>query len=367
MVSVCLNMIVKNEGAIIRRLFESVVDYIDTFVICDTGSSDNTILEIEEFFKEKRITGRILSEPFRHFEYNRNHALQACDGILTDTDYILFMDADMVFSCSLSPVEFKSTLISHDVHYLFQICDTLQYKNIRLIRNMPGIHYWGVTHEVLHVPDTCTFHVFSQTDCFIQDIGDGGCKTDKYQRDVSLLKSGLIEFPDEPRYTFYLANSYYSLSQLDDAIACYLKRIALGGWVQEVWYSCFMVGNAYREKGDMVNAVHYWMEAYSILPERIESLYHIVNYYRIQRKYTLAHMFYAMAKKRLDVNRCPNHLFLRKDVYEYKLEYEMTIIGYYCNPDNVDLAELSKTIMNCPTAEEAYVKDVAETYAKYYA
>jgi len=38
--TICLNMIVKNESKIITRLFDSVIDIIDTYVICDTGSDD---------------------------------------------------------------------------------------------------------------------------------------------------------------------------------------------------------------------------------------------------------------------------------------------------------------------------------------
>jgi len=34
--SVCLVMIVKNESEVIRRCIESVKDYIDFWVICDT-------------------------------------------------------------------------------------------------------------------------------------------------------------------------------------------------------------------------------------------------------------------------------------------------------------------------------------------
>ena len=41
-ITLCLNMIVKNEGKIITRLFNSVIDIIDTYCICDTGSTDNT-------------------------------------------------------------------------------------------------------------------------------------------------------------------------------------------------------------------------------------------------------------------------------------------------------------------------------------
>ena len=41
--TLCLNMIVKNESKIIERLLTSVLSIIDTFCICDTGSTDNTI------------------------------------------------------------------------------------------------------------------------------------------------------------------------------------------------------------------------------------------------------------------------------------------------------------------------------------
>ena len=37
---ICLNMIVKDETAIIEKCINSVVDEIDCYVICDTGSSD---------------------------------------------------------------------------------------------------------------------------------------------------------------------------------------------------------------------------------------------------------------------------------------------------------------------------------------
>ena len=41
--TLCLNMIVKNESKIITRLFDSVLQIIDSYCICDTGSNDNTI------------------------------------------------------------------------------------------------------------------------------------------------------------------------------------------------------------------------------------------------------------------------------------------------------------------------------------
>ena len=78
MPKLCLNMIVKNESKIITRLFDSIVDLIDCYCICDTGSTDNTIDLINTYFFEHNIPGSVISEPFKNFEYNRTFALEAC-------------------------------------------------------------------------------------------------------------------------------------------------------------------------------------------------------------------------------------------------------------------------------------------------
>ncbi len=58
-------MNVKNESAIIRRLFDSVLPIIDTYCICDTGSTDNTKEVIREYFSTKDISGEIFDCSFQ--------------------------------------------------------------------------------------------------------------------------------------------------------------------------------------------------------------------------------------------------------------------------------------------------------------
>ena len=40
---ICLNMILKNESKNIPRLFDNLKNFINYFIICDTGSTDNTV------------------------------------------------------------------------------------------------------------------------------------------------------------------------------------------------------------------------------------------------------------------------------------------------------------------------------------
>ena len=95
MPKLCLNMIVKNESKIITRLFDSLIGIIDRYCICDTGSTDNTVEVISQYFRDHNIPGRVIYEPFKNFEHNRTFALQACDND-PNIEHVLLMDADMV-------------------------------------------------------------------------------------------------------------------------------------------------------------------------------------------------------------------------------------------------------------------------------
>ena len=361
----CLNMIVKNESRVIRRLLESVIPIIDTYCICDTGSTDNTIELIETFFKERNISGKIIQEPFRDFGYNRTFALKECEK-MTDVDYIILLDADMVLTGkALSRPEALKRSFNDDVYLLFQGNERFFYKNARIVRNK-GYTYWGVTHEYLQTPNGTSYKNIEKLDLFIEDIGDGGAKTDKWERDIRLLRKGLEEDPNNQRYSFYLANSYRDSGQNESAIEYYKKRIDLGGWVEEVWHSYYSAAKCYLALNDFPNALYYFLEGYQYYPKRIENLYRIVNYYRNNGKNKLAYQYYLFAKRVLEQNpMSTDYLFLENDVYEYKLEYEFSIIGFYENPDAISMKNHSMKLLACPIIEDGVSRNILSNY-KFY-
>jgi glycosyltransferase involved in cell wall biosynthesis len=361
--TLCLNMIVKNESRIICRLLESVASLIDSYCICDTGSTDNTVDLIETFFQARGIPGKITREPFRDFAHNRTFSLNACEQI--DADYILLLDADMVFQLHEDPQEFKNSL-THDYYHLFQGVETFYYKNTRIVKNRIGASYWGVTHEYVKMPEGSTYALLEKARAFIHDIGDGGAKADKFERDIRLLKQGLVDCPNNDRYTFYLANSYRDHGDHALAIEAYKKRAELGGWFEEVWHSYYSIGKCYRSMGDMANAIYWWLEAYQFFPKRIENLYEIITHYRQQGKNHTAYLFYSTALKQMLLNPNPDYLFLQKDVYDYKLDYEFSIFGYYCNLDGYDMTRICQKVLSSEHADEGAVRNVLSNY-KFYA
>ena len=368
MPKLCLNMIVKNESKIITRLFDSVVDIIDSYCICDTGSTDNTVQLICEYFLAHGKPGKVIVEPFKNFEHNRTFALHACANN-PDIDYILLMDADMVLMKGpmFNLDRFKEQLLTADVFHLFQGNDRFSYKNVRIVKNNMGIKYWGVTHEVISTPDGTEYSQIERNTLFIDDIGDGGAKADKFERDIRLLSQGLVEKPNNDRYTFYLANSYRDNGEREKAIEMYKKRIEIGGWFDEVWHSYYSIGRCYNWLGQKDSAIAYWLLAYDYFPKRLENIYEIIHHYRIESNHKLAYEFYKMAQNQLiNVDKTKiDYLFLQNDVYDYKLDYEYSIVGYYYNPDNIDMAALSMKVMSAKNIDDSIMKNVMSNY-KFY-
>jgi len=362
--SICLNMIVKNESKTIGRLLKSVVPFITNFIIVDTGSTDNTTNIIIDFFEKHNkenpnstISGNIFFEPFQNFSYNRNHALQLCKGL---SDFILLLDADMIleFGPDFNKDVFTLKLLTHSAFQILQGDENFYYYNTRIIHNQLTVltdcaKYIGVTHEYLSVPGVAKIMEIPKSVLFIRDIGDGGAKSDKYDRDIRLLTNGIEKEPEnKARYLFYLANSYYDRNSCkednEEAIQHYKKRITEGGWTQEIWYSYLRLGYCYKRIGNISDAIYNWLEAYNYYPHRIENLYELVDYYTGISKHKLADVFYQLAKKVLitseEVKHKDSFLFVNNDIYTHKLDFLYTIYSGYIGNKNINSEIVS--IMN---------------------
>ena len=341
---ICLNMIVKNESKIICRALNAVLSVIDTYCICDTGSTDNTIEIIETFFKHHNIPGKVVQEPFKNFEYNRNYAMDCCAGM---ADYLLLIDADM---CPLIHKFNKQDLWLYHACSILQGSENFYYQNIRIVKNINTIRYIGFTHEYIHLPSESNVLLIHKEDFFILDYGDGGCKQDKYTRDIELLTETLITNPTHERSLFYLANTYRDTGNFEQAIIYYQKRCQVGGWIEEVWSSTYHIGNCYSIIGKEADALFYWLQAYNHIPERVESLYKIIQYYRRKQQYQTSFLFCLKAMDILNLKMDNSkRLFCENEVYSHLIYEEYTILGYYCNIRIID-NEVVTILNNCDSA-----------------
>ena len=336
-VKICLSMIVKNEEKIIERFLETVAPFIDQYCICDTGSTDHTKERIQSFFEQyqqkkgKLIEGKIIEEPFVNFEYNRNFVLKESKKM--DPTHILVLDADMKLKIGTEIEDFLDLKIhDYDIFYILQGSPSFFYKNVRLFKNHPDIHYIGVTHEYISFPNHMSSYNIEKDILFIDDIGDGGSKSSKFERDIALLSKEVEKNPKDVRSWFYLGNSYKNVKKFKEAIRCFETRIEIGGWKEEIWYSWYQLGDMYENIKEPEKAIHSYLEAYQACPERFENIYKIIKYYREKSKHSLCLFFYEQVKnilRKKNKNEEYNHLFFEKDVLDYKLDLEYTIFAYY--------------------------------------
>jgi len=313
----CLNMIVKDESAIIERLLESVLPIIDSYCICDTGSTDDTVARIRAYMHKAGKPGLVFSEPFQNFGYNRTVAL---DKAAEWGQYALLMDADM--KLVITP-EFRKESLCENGYSIVQKNGEIEYSNLRIVKTGIGVKCVGPTHEYYDVPGRS--HKMSTL--WIEDIGDGGSKADKFARDIRLLTEAVRLYPKQERNYFYLANSYKNMGKYEEAIQWYKSRYTMGGWKEEVFYTCYELGNCYRELKDMPNAVYWWMEGYAIHPKRSETVYELTKHYREQGNHALSQMFCTIG---LSIPYpSEDVLFIKKDVYNFLFDYEQSILAYY--------------------------------------
>lgn len=356
-------MIVKNESRIIDRCLDAALPFVDAYVIVDTGSTDDTVARIKTAAERHGARGVVSSDEWRNFGHNRSRAAKLTRdyakerGFDLNATYMLCLDADMVLKSSLS---FDPASLHGACYQLEQRSPFLSWWNTRLCKLS---HEWvsvGVTHEYwAPFPDASLEKL---EELFIEDIGDGGAKGDKHSRDIKLLLDGLREEPDNVRYLFYLAQSYFDLGDFAKAIPLYKRRRALGGWDEEVWFSLYKIGLA-QLQSDSSKGIETLLQAHNERPTRAEALVSLAEHFRTQSANALAVLF-AKAAQGIAVSK--DSLFVEIPAYTYRPLNELSIASYYVPGEEHGGFVATEELLACretPAAERLNVQRTMTFYA----
>jgi tetratricopeptide (TPR) repeat protein len=325
---IVLCMIVKNEAHIIERCLNSALPHVDAYVISDTGSSDGTATVIAGVAARLGKPGQVVCSEWRNFGHNRTLAARAARAWVdgrgwprADT-YLLFLDADMVLE--VAPTFHKARLVASG-YQLIQDNGSLRYSNLRLACLSQDWCAIGATHEYWKAEGDAAQASALET-MSIRDVGDGGSKADKTERDIRLLKEAVEKEPGDARSVFYLAQSYFDAGQWDQALGWYARRRQLGGWSEELWYALFRQGMCLLRLGEAERGAGVLLEAFEERPTRAEPLHALARFYRERGRNRLAALF---AVRALELP-CPDDtLFVHQQVYQWQLWEEIMISGYY--------------------------------------
>ncbi len=366
--TICLNMIVKNETKNLEKLFKSIHEVVDYYVIHDTGSTDGTPELIKKLMNTYDISGEIFHEEWKNFGYNRQKALESAYNSDFNPDYVFIIDADEEFFYK-DKNWFKN--LKKDSYNIKRLFGSIEYYQPVIInvrnKNELGWEWKAPVHNYLSSKFCRTKENVDKTVVHIKSFCSGGAKSqnvsseEKYLRDAKLLLDDLKENPNNPRSLFYLAQSYRDAKKPEESIKWYKKRLEVKGWIQEKYISCYNIGNLLRQLGKTEEAFYYYLLSYEYDSSRYECFYEMIKYYREKGKKKLAYSFYKQLKP---FNNNSGKLFLVSSVHDWKLDYEISIVAYYNNAYQEGINAF-KRLFNCKTITLNMIASIIKNFTYY--
>ena len=332
--TICLNMIVKNESHIIKDTLKMLCSKIhfSYWVICDTGSTDNTCEIISHFFQSQNIPGELHNHEWKNFAHNRTLALQAA---FNKSDFVFVFDADDEICGQLN----MPTTVDSDGYMLnFGHATGISYQRVLLVNNRIHWEYQSVIHEYIHCLKPNPTLTTIEGDYYIVSGRRGHRSSDvnKYLKDALILEEAYAEAKQKDdklymRYAFYCANSYKDCGKHEDAIKWYKVTLTQDNWSQEKYMCCLNLYNEYNAIGETEKGIFYLVESFKYDTERMECVYILIKHYLLNGLPNVAYKYYENVKefyegKYLTTNN-NGKLFVEPDKANFFLPYYMILVG----------------------------------------
>jgi hypothetical protein len=319
--TLCLNMIVKDEAHVIRRCLEAARPLIDTWVIVDTGSTDGTQDLIREIFAD--LPGQLHERPWVDFGHNRTEAINLAAGA---ADYLLFVDADDTLIVPDGYVLPELTADAYDIEFRH---GNISYRRTCVVMNDLGWRFEGVLHEY---PTCGRTSIAEHLDLAIAFGADGSRSrqdvVEKYTKDAVILEKALVDEPNNERYAFYLAQSYRDSQQHEKALAAYDRRARMGGFDQEIYVSLLQASRLARAlQRPPAEVIDRLLRAHDARPLRVEALGELAGYCReLGGRWASASLF---AERGLATPPSDDVLFVEPAWHAWRLLDEYSIAQYW--------------------------------------
>lgn len=342
-------MIVKDEEAIISRALTSAIHYINSWLIVDTGSTDNTKFVITTVLAG--ISGEIIDRPWIDFGHNRTEALQLAKA--KGYTWALMLDADDNLAGTVPPPSVWSNLqldgFIMEIHH-----GAIIHQRVHIFRLAADWIYEGVIHEYPRRRTEKPALGILPPETYMETRCEGARSKDpnKYLKDAALLETELQRDPNKGRTLFYLAQSYRDAGRPLEAARYYKLHIDLSGsnagsWDQEAYISLV---NLIGLSSDPVILMAYGWRALELCPERLEASYFLMNRLRLMGHKPTQQLF---ALGSVSKSRKPSRssLFLNISIYEWGFDDEFAVVAFATGHYTESYAASTRCAINAPVAE----------------
>lgn len=351
-------MVKNEEGVIVETLKPFVEGGIKHFFVLDTGSTDDTIAVTKKYFREAGIEeGYVEQSKFVDFATSRNLALNLAEQKFPRAGFMLMPDAEWYMQNVSGLIDFCKKELSNtqcdDVNRPCS-CYSLRlligaytdFQHARLIRRKGHARFEGAIHEYL----ICSTIGYIPQDVYlVMHTSEAGDKKtiQRWHRDLEILLKEYEKNPLNTRTLFYLAQTYHCLREYENAYHYYGLRIALNqfGFDEENFMAVYRIAQVTEELASMnapdvienpeipgtnaaekvkdqnkniytwEMALKYYLEAFSMRPNRAEPLIKIAQHYLDTGEMDLSCLF-AQKAARIPYPK-DDLLFIDKNLYDY--------------------------------------------------
>lgn len=321
--ALCVCIVTKNSDSVLRSCLESIKDVADCLCICDEGSTDYTLLAVEEFIQKTGIPAKIFkNQNIRQSKILAFHAGQKTlneFGVSLAASYILLLEPDMVLKVGST---FHRENFGEDAYLIFENTPSLSYCTYspRLLRASLSLESTDDKLGMKKFTHNAKLHSL-----MIEEQQENSYYTiDKLKLRAQHLSE---QKPDNARRLLDLAQVYKGLQKYEEALQIYQSLNEKMASPEELWFAKYMTAECYQELHDWERALAAYMDAYQYDSQRPEPLHKIASYYRQQGQNDLAYLF-AKQGSRLSPRR-EGELLPSPLLHPYQFDEEISIAAYY--------------------------------------
>jgi glycosyltransferase involved in cell wall biosynthesis len=374
-----LNFICKDESHVIGKMLNSIKNVADLIVVNDTGSTDGTQDIIRKFGEENNIPTYVFERPFDDFEKSRNHSMQKLRDVVQELGW----DANKVhgfwIDCDETLIvdpKFDKNQFTNDLYMINTYIGPMKYTRNTFFRVSLPFRWYGPVHEFIVCDKkdiTSGLATGVHVDVKMEGNSWKGNIAAKYKSHAFVLEKYIDENRQDPRWIFYLAQSYHDSASVSDnfeenqerlrrSLKYYRERTErLDGYAEEIYYAQFRIGTIMRNLEDPWNLTHQeLLKAYAMDPLRGESIKVIIDYYLQMGEWHMAYLYTKFAKENFHgKNPYPNRLlFVDEALYVWKFAESHAAASFYtgrkeeAKASYEEIVKLSKTHTQFFTPED---------------
>lgn len=246
-------MLCGNNQEIVADAVRSVIDWVDEFLLIDTGITDDSAKIVQELAGEKFRQTRFTW--CNDFALARNTSLR--EAAERGATWALTVDTDerVTIRDFTSLEELRQYMRSEPKVLTWMVTARGGgYSKERLIRVPTHLEWKGRTHEALvgasaqqrKVLPGATFHETPKTPEAFQK---------KLERDLVILNEETRDHPDKPRWWYFLGQTLDVLGRKREAVDALQRCIALDGWAEENAWACYLAGKSLIELKEYRKAI----------------------------------------------------------------------------------------------------------------